>query len=83
MAYPWPIEDADVTLQEALDIAMDYLEFTAQAFPFFQTERVCTHVILSSWRAGVKHRIKLANDAIVAIEKKKPVPQPSFYPRVG
>jgi hypothetical protein len=84
MPYPWPIEQADVTLQEALDIALDYLEFTRQAYPFSEVERTCADVVLEAWRAGVRHRIKLANYAIVAIEKKKAAPGlPSFYPRAG
>ena len=34
MPYPWPLEKPDVALQEALDIALDYLEFTGQAYPW-------------------------------------------------
>jgi hypothetical protein len=81
--YPWPIEDPDGKLQAALDIALDYLEFTKQAYPFSQIERVCVEVILRAWLAGVRHRIKLANYAIVAIERKQPPPLMSFYPRAG
>jgi hypothetical protein len=83
MSYPWPIEHADVTLQEALDIALDYLEVTGQAFPYSETERTCAQIILMTWKAGIRHRIKLANYAIVAIEQKKPPPLKSFYPRAG
>jgi ATP/maltotriose-dependent transcriptional regulator MalT len=84
MPYPWPIEYAEVTLQEALDIALDYLESTKQAFPFSEVEKTCAHVILDAWKAGMRHRIKLANSAIVAIESKKASPKlPSFYPRAG
>jgi hypothetical protein len=64
MPYPWPVTDADVVLDHALDIALDYLEFTGQAFPFSETQRICAIAILNSWRAGATHRIKLANDAI-------------------
>jgi hypothetical protein len=81
--YPWPIADADVTLQEALDIAMYYLESTGQAFPFSKTEKACAQIILMAWRAGTKHRIKLANYAVVAVEQKMPPPLESFYPRAG
>jgi hypothetical protein len=70
-AVPWPIADPDVVLQEALDIALDYLEFTGQAFPFSETQRICAHTILLAWRAGAKHRIKLANYATNAIETPK------------
>jgi hypothetical protein len=82
--YPWPISDTDVTLQDALDIAMNYLEFTGQAYPFSETQRVCADTILRSWRKGTKHRIRLANDAIMAIERPAPVKSlQSFYPRVS
>jgi hypothetical protein len=83
MPYPWPIEHLDPKLQEALDIALDYLEFTRQAYPFSEVERICANVILAAWKAGTKHRIKLANYAIVAIERKQPTPLESFYPRAG
>jgi hypothetical protein len=82
MPYPWPIESADLVLEEALNIALDYLELTGQAFPFTETQRICAHVILEAWRSGVKHRIKLANYAIVALNGK-PSPLQSLYPRVG
>ena len=29
--YPWPIDDFDYVMDQALDIAMDYLERTGQA----------------------------------------------------
>jgi len=83
MSYPWPIEYSDVELQEALEIATDYLEYTGQAFPFTETERACAYVILSSWKSGTRHPIKLANYAIVAIEQKRPQPVRSLYPRAG
>jgi hypothetical protein len=86
MSYPWPLEDANVVLQEALDIALDYLGVTARPFPSSETQRICAHAILNSWRRGTKHRIRLANDAINAIEKGQVPSQPllqSFYPRVS
>jgi hypothetical protein len=86
MSYPWPLAETDLVLEEALDIALDYLECTGQAFPFSETQRQCAHVILDKWRAGVKHRIKLANYAIVAIEQNHAPAQGtlhSLYPRVS
>jgi hypothetical protein len=84
--YPWPIADADLVLQEALDIAMDYLEFTGQAYPFSATQRFCAQTILRAWRAGRTHRIRLANDAINGIEKGQTSSVEnieSLYPRVS
>jgi hypothetical protein len=86
MPYPWPIADANYEMEVALDIALDYLERTGQAFPFSETQRICAHRIVTSWRAGIKHRIRLANDAINAIEKKEDTSEEmpwSFYPRVS
>jgi hypothetical protein len=86
MSYPWPVKDADVVLQEALDIALDYLGFTGRAFSYSETQRICAHAIFNSWRRGTKHRIRLANDAINAIEKGQAPLQPLFqsvYPRVS
>ena len=81
--YKWPIEMCDVRLQEALDIALDYLEFTEQAFPYSTTEYICAYVIMAAWQAGARHRIRLANCAILAIENHKPVIAETFYPRAG
>jgi hypothetical protein len=50
MQYPWPLAEADIVLDEALDIALDYLEFTRQAYPFSETQQVCADTILQSWR---------------------------------
>lgn len=85
MLYPWPIDEANVILDEALDIALDYLEFTGQAVQFTHTQRICADTILAAWRRGTRHRIKLANYAIDAIEKKSPLKGdlPSLFPSVG
>jgi hypothetical protein len=71
MPYPWPVADEDTRLQEALDIALDYLEITRQAYPFSEVEKLCASVILEAWKSGVRHRIRLANYAIVTIEKAR------------
>ena len=85
MPYLWPLANPDLVLDDALDIALDYLEFTGQAFPFSETQRLCAHIILQSWHSGTRHRIRLANDAINAIEKRQAtiVQTQSLYPRVG
>jgi hypothetical protein len=68
-SYPWPVEDYDVALSEALDIAMSYLEQTGQAEEYRDVERLVVTVILATARRGVKHKLPLANAAIAAIEK--------------
>jgi hypothetical protein len=76
MPHLWPFEQPDPVLQSALDIALHYLEFTKQAFPFSQTEVACARVILDEWLVGgrrQRHQLWLANKAIVAIEIKQPM----------
>jgi hypothetical protein len=68
MPYPFP-HASDPALQMALDIALDYLEFTGQAFPFTQTERLCALTILNEWHRGNRHVIWLANKAIFTVEE--------------
>jgi hypothetical protein len=68
--YPWPIGDFDYKMDEALDIALDYLELTGQAVNFFEVQRTAAMAIVAAWKAGVRHRIKLAHVAIKAVEQK-------------
>jgi hypothetical protein len=85
MLYPWPASALDITLSEALEIAMGYLEGTGQAHPYTETQEKAADAILSAWRAGVRHPMRLANCGIVAIEKKqtRQADLGSFYPRVS
>jgi hypothetical protein len=57
--YPWPIGDFDNAMDEALDIAMDYLERTGQAVKFTEVQRAAAMAIVAAWKAGVRRRIKL------------------------
>lgn len=59
--------DVDIVLQDALDIALDYLEVTSQASPSEAIQEQCCRVIIDEWTTGRKHRIWLANKAIVAV----------------
>jgi hypothetical protein len=86
MHYPWPIADPDYEMQIALDVALDYLERTRQAYPFSETLKICADTILQSWCRGTRHRIRLANEAINTIESgRKPAEEnlQSFYPGVS
>jgi hypothetical protein len=86
MPYPWSIVAPDYEMEVALDIARDYLERTKQAYPFSETLKICADTILQSWRRGTRHRIRLANDAINAIERGRSPTEgslQSFYPRVS
>jgi hypothetical protein len=68
--YPWPIGDFDNAMDVALDIAMDYLDRTGQAVKFLEVQHAAATAILVAWKGGVRHRIKLAQVAINAVERK-------------
>jgi hypothetical protein len=44
--YPWPIGDFDNAMDEAIDIAMDYLERTGQAVRFTDVQRAAAMAIV-------------------------------------
>jgi uncharacterized membrane protein YfbV (UPF0208 family) len=71
--YPWPVGNFDYVMDDALDIAMNYLLLTGQAVLFKETQVTAAKAIVAAWHRGVKHRIKLANAAIKAVEEKVPV----------
>jgi hypothetical protein len=48
--YPWPIGDFDNAMDEALDIAMDYLERTEQAVKFIEVQRAAAMAIVTALR---------------------------------
>jgi hypothetical protein len=68
--YPWPVGDFDYAMDEALDIAMDYLERTEQAVKFIEVQHVAAMAIVAAWKMGVRHRVRLANIAIKVVERK-------------
>ena len=65
---PWPT--GDNTMDVALDTAMNYLEHTGQAQNFVEVQRVAAMAILAAWKKGERRRVKLANLAIQAAERK-------------
>lgn len=86
MILPLPDTDNDAVMYEALDIAMEYLEKTGRVGDHEAVQAMAASVILSSFGRGVRHSIRLANDAIVALETV-PIPAEvrelqSFYPRL-
>jgi hypothetical protein len=73
--YPWSYGDFDNVMDDALNIAMDYLMRTGQAVDFRQTQDKAASAIASAWRSGVRNRLKLTNLAIRAIEYQDKVVQ--------
>jgi len=66
--YPWPFAEFDYVMDDALNIAMDYLIRTDQATKFRETQTTAANAIASAWRAGVRNRVRLTNLAIRAVE---------------
>ena len=85
MLYHWPVLGFDALFDGALRIAMDYLERTGQANEYTKVQSLAAATIVAQWRAGVRHKIRLANYAINAVEKNTETSDhwESFYPRVG
>ena len=50
--YAWPHGDFDNVMDEALDIAMDYLIRTDQAVNFREAQTLAANAIANAWRAG-------------------------------
>ena len=68
--YPWPHGDFDNAMDDALDIAMDYLIRTDQAVNFMEAQTLAADTIANAWRAGVRSRMRLTNMAIRAVEER-------------
>ena len=68
--YPWPFGEFDNVMDEALNIAMDYLIRTDQAVNFRQAQILAANTIAVAWRSGVRNRLRLSNLAIRAVEQK-------------
>jgi hypothetical protein len=64
----WPPADYDQRLDQALDIAMGYLQARARATNFDDVQKAAALIILVGWQHGVKHPIRLANAAIVQLD---------------
>jgi len=68
--YPWRFGEFDNVMDDALDIALDYLIRTDQAVNFRQVQTLAANAIADAWRAGVRNRLRLINLAIRAVEQK-------------
>jgi hypothetical protein len=69
MAHP------DPALDEALCIALGYLEGTGQAEADDTTEHLVAAVVLAGWFEGARHPIRLANFGIIAAEQARKPPE--------
>jgi hypothetical protein len=57
--YPWPVGNFDYVMDDALDIAMNYLMLTGQAVLFQETQATAAKAIVAAWQRGVKLRISV------------------------
>ena len=69
--YPWPSGEFDNVMDDALNIAMDYLIRTGQGAHFREAQSLAANTITVAWRAGVRNRLRLTNLAIRAVEQKQ------------
>jgi hypothetical protein len=65
----WPLHNPDPVLDEAVDIALDYLEATGQATIGNDTQYLVASAVLMLWQRGARHKIRLANEGIVAVQR--------------
>ena len=65
--YPWPFAEFDNVMDDALNIAMDYLD---QGVNFREAQTLAANTIAVAWRSGVRNRLRLTNLAIRAVEQK-------------
>jgi hypothetical protein len=59
-------------MDDTLNIAMDYLYRTGHATRFKEAQSTAARAMIVAWQSDVKHRIKLANVAIRAVEQNEP-----------
>ena len=71
MSNAWPLPDPDPVLEEAHNIALDYLAATGQAKIRDDARNLVASSVMTSWRNGMRHRIQLANAGIVAVQQFK------------
>ena len=57
-------------MDAALHIALDYLHRTGHAVMFEEVQSTAANAIVAAWKRGVRHRIKLADIVIKAVERK-------------
>jgi hypothetical protein len=68
MQYPWSLSDADPRLDQALTIAMQYLELKGLADDYYTLEKYVALLILNEWQRGVRHPLRLSRAAIAKTE---------------
>jgi hypothetical protein len=75
--YPWPIGNFDYVMDDALDIALNYLTLTGQAVIFQEVQSTAATAIAAAWRGGVRRRIRLVS--LMPRSKRSKVRKPDRF----
>jgi hypothetical protein len=73
MTFPWPVTDAELILNDALDIALRYFDLPQDEEQYAGVESFAGETIMAEWRRGVRNTVVLANKAIAEMEEHHPV----------
>ena len=73
MSFPWPVTDAELVLNDALDIAMRYFDLPQDEGEYASVQSFAGEAIMAQWRGGVRNKIVLANKAIAEVEQHHPL----------
>jgi hypothetical protein len=68
MPHQWPYSDDDARLDQALRLAMDYLELKGFRGDHPIVQKYLTMLIVKEWEKGARHPLRLSNAAISAVE---------------
>jgi hypothetical protein len=82
MDYAWPLPHPDPVLDEALDIALDYLEATGQVKAGDDTQHLVAWSVLAAWLEGTRHKIRLANVGILVVQEARASRKETGNPRL-
>jgi len=69
MHQPWTVYEWEACVGDAMDIAIEYLGGTGQVDDLENTPSVVGSVVMARVRLGMTNKIRLANEAIVAVER--------------
>lgn len=69
MPSRWPYSDDDPRLDQALRIAIDYLEGKGFGGNHPTVRKYLAMMIVKEWEKGARHPLRLSNAAISAVEE--------------
>jgi hypothetical protein len=69
MTFPWQLPHPEAVLDEALDIALNFVESAGDSTARDAKQQLVADAILKDWRKGTREKISLANVGIVAVQR--------------